>query len=119
MEKSSAFVAQRITVTCSAALWETPASLVYNEVNKSDWKDKQVNPHQGEAQVSEWVLDQSNSLHGVITLGPRSQQISAILCQLNLFKIRQEALMIPRAEVGNQTVLNSLFHLKCKGQKVT
>ena len=27
--------------------------------------------------------------------------------------------MIPQAEVGNQTVLNSLFHLKCKGQKVT
>lgn len=72
MEKSSAFVTQCMTVTCRAALWETPGSLVYNEVNESDWKDKQVNPHQGEAKVSEWVLDQSNSLHGVITLGPRS-----------------------------------------------
>lgn len=51
--------------TCSVALWETPGSLVYNEVNESDWKDTQVKPHQEEAQVSLWVLDSCDEAYMV------------------------------------------------------
>lgn len=56
--KGSASVTQFAMETCSAALWETPDPLVYNDVNESDWRDKQVKPHQEEQQVSVWILDQ-------------------------------------------------------------
>lgn len=50
--KSSASVMQPNMETCCEALWETPGSLVYNEVNESDWKDRQVRPLQDVEQVS-------------------------------------------------------------------
>lgn len=55
---SSASVTKPDVETCSVTHWETPSSLVYNEVGDSDWKDKQVRPRQEEEQVSVQLEDQ-------------------------------------------------------------
>ena len=58
-------VTQLAVETRSTALWEMPGSLVHNEVNESDRKDKQVKPHQEEQQVSARVLNQEDENYTV------------------------------------------------------
>ena len=91
-----ASVTQPRMKTCSVALWETPGSSVYNEVSESEWKDKQVKPHQEEVQVSERELKSVRcQVHGV-KAQPHyiSKSFSASLSYLKYCKIRDKVIKL-------------------------